>query len=385
MNESRNDGQSRDRDLRGRTSPDKKSGPRPRSLVTKVSSNEEYDPEKMFKSAVLSSQVHVPPRKISLKSEESSGKKKILLKAVEDADRSITQRRAEKRQKTTELEEIHAKRMKATLAAKKVQSKKKPPSPVPSSSSSSSSESEDDLRLRLEERRRRNKKPADDNDAELENIRQRALNSMIQNQQQKKRDSSEKKILIPLNDESSDEELSLSSNGEENLRKTNPMSNPKFIVTLDGINSSYFKKDSSSSSSDKYKNKATAIIAPMMKDVSEIESFKKDVPKVEIEEKVVVRKRISPPPPSDVEKVTIPTAVQPVKKIRQRITAPVSDPKPSPAAVTAKEVCKFWPRCKRGDACIYLHPKSRKPVLNVNAPLPDVPKDKFKWTPAIAK
>ena len=58
-------------------------------------------------------------------------------------------------------------------------------------------------------------------DSELEIIRQRALKSMIQNQQQR-RLSEEKKILIPLNDEtSSDEEegedqLSLSSRDSQN-------------------------------------------------------------------------------------------------------------------------------------------------------------------------
>ena len=57
-----------------------------------------------------------------------------------------------------------------------------------------------------------------DEDAELEVIRQRALASMIQNQQQKRLSSEEKKIIIPLNDESSSDEdqLSLSSRDSHN-------------------------------------------------------------------------------------------------------------------------------------------------------------------------
>ena len=65
-------------------------------------------------------------------------------------------------------------------------------------------------------------------DAELERIRQRALNSMIQNQQHR-RESTEKKILIPLNEESSEEEeddedaISLSSNDLIETRKDQPL------------------------------------------------------------------------------------------------------------------------------------------------------------------
>ena len=62
-------------------------------------------------------------------------------------------------------------------------------------------------------------------DAELERIRQRALNSMIQNQQHR-RESTEKKILIPLNEESSEEDedaISLSSNDLIETRKDQPL------------------------------------------------------------------------------------------------------------------------------------------------------------------
>ena len=74
------------------------------------------------------------------------------------------------------------------------------------------------------------------------------------------------------------------------------------------------------------------------------------------------------------------------KKIRAKISGPEPDPpsqsnRPQPIpVVTTKEVCKFWPQCKRGDSCIYLHPKSPRPVPSVNTPLPPLSKDKFKWT-----
>ena len=75
---------------------------------------------------------------------------------------------------------------------------------------------------------------------------------------------------------------------------------------------------------------------------------------------------------------------QPPRKIRAKISGPEPDPpqsKPQPIpVVTTKEVCKFWPQCKRGDSCIYLHPKSPRPVPSVNTPLPPLSKDKFKWT-----
>ena len=60
-----------------------------------------------------------------------------------------------------------------------------------------------------------------DDDAELELIRQRALNSMIRNQQQRRLSSEDKKIIIPLNEETSSDEdeedqLSLSSRDSHN-------------------------------------------------------------------------------------------------------------------------------------------------------------------------
>jgi len=105
-------------------------------------------------------------------------------------------------------------------------------------------------------------------DSELEIIRQRALKSMIQNQTQR-RLSEEKKILIPLNDETSsdddegeEDQFSLSSRDSQN-RKEQPLEDPKFIVTLDGINSSYFKKDTADKVKISMNNKPAAIIAPM--------------------------------------------------------------------------------------------------------------------------
>ena len=335
---SSNDPECRDRSksssMSSSVSPNKKL----KSSVVQVQNNEgggEYDPETILKKS-LNSRVQVPAKSVK-KSDRKSGSK-LILKAVQDADKSLSQRRAESRQKDQELEEIHRRRMKATNEARKfkgssdldevhknrmkatieakrfktgsadldevhknrmkatieakkfksedlpdevqtsrmkatieakkfkaskvssgspVKTKKKvkkkvkrPPTP---SSSSNSSDDEDqsneneDLRLRLENRRRKTqnnrkmivppspeKAPAkpeqavvvpekkiirltkqqsqqeQELDAELEMIRQRALSSMLRNQQQKK-------IIIPLNETSSseysdDDDLSLSSN-----------------------------------------------------------------------------------------------------------------------------------------------------------------------------
>ena len=51
--------------------------------------------------------------------QEKAAKNKLLLRAVEDADKSIAKKRSEDISKATELEEIHRKRMKATIAARK--------------------------------------------------------------------------------------------------------------------------------------------------------------------------------------------------------------------------------------------------------------------------
>lgn len=364
------------------------------SVVSKVT---EYDPEAILKKSLMASQVQVPPRPSRQAMDDNSkSSRKLLIRAMEDTDKSLSRRRAEIRQKDVELQEIHARRMKATLAAKRYKnpaateqppnsSRRKRREKSPSSSSSSSSESsEDDLRLRLEQRRKAGRKEeppkkvqqprpktkeappprpvakttptaAEEHDAELELIRQRALNSMLLKQRQKEQE--EKKILIPLNDDTSDDD-----DEEDPIEK-----DPKFIVTLDGINSSYFKsKDTNDdSNANKIQFKKTAIIAPMKHE--EIVEKKQEAEPAKV--KKPERKRITAPPPDDNE----------VKKsVRKRITAPEPDAKPIPV-VTTKEVCKFWPRCKNGDNCVYLHPKSAKPVLSVNSALP-ANRDKFKWT-----
>ena len=280
------------------------------------------------------------------------------------------------------------------------------------------------------------------------------------------------------------------------------LQDPKFIVTLDGINSSYFKskdnfgsaninaeqamdltanninvtipvqdtspktvslvKQTSLKTADVARsqkpavmiNKPTASIAPMPKESTRLSLPKaalpasKPPPKQQQNEVVVdhskpkiIRKKITapktdhePPPPKKepikkeaittlaskksnidtiknkkeaVKKVNVtikksPTKtvnkalvaaalnspgsrMHPPRKIRAKISGPEPDPpqstKPQPIpVVTTKEVCKFWPQCKRGNSCIYLHPKSPRPVPSVNTPLPPLSKDKFKWT-----
>ena len=68
--------------------------------------------------------------------EKAPRNSKLLLKAVEDADKSIYKKRSEIRSKAADLDEIHRNRMKATLAAKKFQRTGGDEEILPSSSSS---------------------------------------------------------------------------------------------------------------------------------------------------------------------------------------------------------------------------------------------------------
>merc|ERR1712223_1472125 len=80
--------------------------------------SEEYNPENILKKSLVASKVQVarkPPSK-----EKAPRNSKLLLKAVEDADKSIYKKRSEIRSKAADLDEIHRNRMKATLAAKKI-------------------------------------------------------------------------------------------------------------------------------------------------------------------------------------------------------------------------------------------------------------------------
>ena len=67
--------------------------------------------------------------------EKAPRNSKLLLKAVEDADKSIYKKRSEIRSKAVDLDEIHRNRMKATLAAKKFQRTGGDEEILPSSSS----------------------------------------------------------------------------------------------------------------------------------------------------------------------------------------------------------------------------------------------------------
>ena len=168
---------------------------------------------------------------------------------------------------------------------------------------------------------------------------------------------------------------------------------PKFIVTLEGIDSSYFKKDPTKKETEVAKN--VAVIAPM-KHEPEVESTKKVI-KVE-DNKVEATPPQTPPLSQNLKKVvrkrvTAPekSPEKPIKK-RARISAPEHVPEPDSKPIpvlTTKEECKFWPRCKRGDECLYLHPKAptmtasgptvSKPSLRTSSIMPPA-KDKFKWT-----
>merc|ERR1712227_1115167 len=95
--------------------------------------SEEYNPENILKKSLVASKVQVarkPPSK-----EKAPRNSKLLLKAVEDADKSIYKKRSEIRSKAADLDEIHRNRMKATLAAKKFQRTGGDEEILPSSSS----------------------------------------------------------------------------------------------------------------------------------------------------------------------------------------------------------------------------------------------------------
>ena len=128
------------------------------------------------------------------------------------------------------------------------------------------------------------------------------------------------------------------------FRKAQPLEqDPKFIVTLDGINSSYFKKDTdekiqifSSNNKTNMNNKPAAIIAPMKHVAEVVEKKPPMILKKRIEENnKPLRKRITAPEPepeeeklSNFEKPLVKqSAVTEVKKARKRITGP-DDPKP---------------------------------------------------------
>ncbi len=76
---------------------------------------DEYDPEKMLKKSLVSSKVCIPerPRKQSRCSE---GNKKLVLRAVADAGRSIAEKQMEDRARNEELEAIHTKRAQLSRA-----------------------------------------------------------------------------------------------------------------------------------------------------------------------------------------------------------------------------------------------------------------------------
>ena len=80
----------------------------------------------MLSASILKSifefQTWIPNSHITIFFQEKAPRNsKLLLKAVEDADKSIYKKRSEIRSKAADLDEIHRNRMKATLAAKKFQ------------------------------------------------------------------------------------------------------------------------------------------------------------------------------------------------------------------------------------------------------------------------
>jgi len=312
-----------------------------------------------------------------------------------------------------------------------------------------------------------------DLDDELEEMRQRALESMRRGSvgiEEPARD--DRKLIIPLNEDSSDEDdtdvdeggaketpngssdVSLSS--EEDATDTPVREEPRFVVTMKGIDKGYFKRRASGGGGQeaikegqpKKKEEQTkpALVKVHLSETAKAAlatvTFKSAEPdkcdvaptsKAEIKQAtpsviakptapVVGQKRtlaspltttaITPKKPE--AKVAPLVKSQPVKLQRARITAPESNklpqqgsllevkkralatsttvfsPMPVPVSGGQRDVCRFWPRCRRGDTCFYYHPKSQAPatavktttLLAASKRVTAVNRGKFKWSSA---
>lgn len=441
--------------------------------VVSHDSDGEYDPEQMLKRSLVASQVNVARPTVSRDNKGQSHT--LLFKAVADADKSLARQRTMNRRRDTELDEIHHRRMKLTMEARKrknssnelpvaaaeaVKSRKRSRSEqhedthgrlkshveedkrrmnleakedrkqarvrlleekkraheerkrlrveaeqakkmkkveahkekkrlrlekeavrqrrVSKEAIELRSDSTADLRQRLEKRKLKKPPSASDLDEDEELLRQRVLESMKRKKQEDEED--EAKIIIPLNEESSEEDEQLVKAASETTLSSSPPpkqediegapANPQFIVTLDGISSSYFRSKSEEKTAPleavpTTKHRPAAMVAPMRKEESA--PAKKE------------RKRITPPPPVKAaasqkgrEQRTPPKRERSNQSIVRRERKRITPPETSAVKATSNEplkvsVCRYWPNCTRGAKCFFSHPP--------------VKKDKFRWTP----
>lgn len=237
----------------------------------------------------------------------------------------------------------------------------------------------------------------DEDDPNIETMRQKALESMRKGTLRRSASQDEKKIIIPLNEESGEDDTDCdesaadketvdgsSSSSDSVPPKLDPSKrppasakDPQFIVTLQGIDKKYFKKA---------KNQSAIPPPPLI------------VSKSVDQSKTTVALSKKP------EAKVAPSVRSETKPLRKRITAPEPDPValPSlpltsvpaiafaPKTAVDRPICKYWPRCSRGDSCFFFHPKSN-PSTNFASSIHQKPtisripsKEKLTWTAASA-
>lgn len=421
-------------------SPIKKSLSSQVGAVISHDSDGEYDPEKLLQKAVRASEVKVTSRPVR----PVQATKNLVLKAVADADKSIERKKQEEIGRDLELEEIHKKRLELSKALKqgkldedkldKIRRKRSSLQEAKSSLVQDEDEEleKSDLRYVLAQNRKRKSsdfqgevkfprsglliqitndhKEPDNEEEMLEEMRKRALESMKKNREKMKKtmfqpkyeeDDQEKKILIPLDEDTSDEESqeekskseessSDSDGSHSGAEKNEDKKEPTFIVTLKGVNKEYFKaKRIESQLKDKISPKKS-LPKPTEVKKSPIKVVQSKVQMQPVQPKIVSKPPLkTEKPQAKVAPLPKPTvkAIEPVKKVekpkRARITAPKSDPPKLVSSIsistssfnTSRERCKFWPKCNRGSSCFFYHPVS----ASVS---PSTGGNKFKWTSA---
>lgn len=352
------------------------------------------------------------------------------MKAVADADKSIQRRDRESKHRDHDLASVRQKRMELSQARregklnrdkvsqineniarrrrKRVEDSKSPDKPTDSDSSQESLQDSDlrhylgpnkrpfeKLKIRIKNERAVREDDNDD-DILLEEMRRKALESMKRNQLNRSDLTEtyvprppEKKIIIPLNaDDSSDEEDEVhkgetpKSNRDDCVTEVNKKQTT-FIVTMGGIDESYFK-------SSKSKAKVSSVSNPVVqKDESKVnQPLTTPSPKKPEAKVAPLRQEIKAPLVNAKKRSMMPVSItsskdkdhpDAAKPKRARITAPEPERVPIQTIMTTnvvrqkKEVCRYFPKCTRGDKCFYLHPAPKPQPSGVS---------KYSWTSA---
>jgi hypothetical protein len=393
---------------------------------------------------------------------------------VADADRSILSKQREDRKRVDELESIHQKRMQlskarkeGTLDKRKIdeinkhppESSRKSPPPRGRESTKPPIRREGPRRSEGDERNRRHSTHEDEKmreqhssdlrsrlgkrvsesafveaarasglivrldnvvvddreDRRLEEMRRKAIESMLQRQQSNRSNSgpaakgSEPTETQAANKDSgssdssssssssssgSDSEVSLSDGEDSKTASPAPRPDPQFIVTMDGIGKEYFSSKKASTSTDESAKIKVVVSRATFATTKENQtpsshavnprSGQPNVCKA-FEETMLPRKPEAKVAPLRPEPATQAAPQEDPKPKRARIKAPspsrVAPAKPISSLPLAmgdavqkgsQQRCKYWPKCARGDSCFYFHPK--KPAADSAV--------RFKWTSA---